>query len=118
MFFNKKESSSKVKNWIELQDLSQLNELKEHSFTQKIIIFKHSTRCSISNMALRVFENSFDFENENYKSYFLDLISFRNISNEIATQYQVTHQSPQVLVIENGVCIQNESHEDISEMKF
>jgi len=63
-----------------------------------VILFKHSTRCSISRMALKQFENEFDIENE-VEAYFLDLLEHRDISNEIASRYDVYHQSPQLLLI-------------------
>lgn len=119
MFFNKnKEENTSKNNWANLINLSQLDEINQLSHTQKVLIFKHSTRCSISNMALRMFEKSFDFTNENYKAYFLDLLNYRDISNTIANEYQVTHQSPQVLVIEKGKCVEHASHESIERLSF
>lgn len=102
-------------DWIQLTELSQLEEIKNNEVPS--IIFKHSTRCSISGIALRTFENSFDIEG--VKVYFLDLISFRSISNEIADKFDVFHQSPQALVIKNGTSIYDASHGDIDvqEMK-
>ncbi len=118
MFFNKKDTSTNSKNWINFIEISQIDEVKSESFIKKIIVFKHSSRCSISNMALRIFEKAVDFDDKNFKYYFLDLITYRNISNAIAVEFQITHQSPQVLVIENGICVQHASHEAISEMKL
>lgn len=119
MFYNKnKEENTPKNNWLPLTDLTQLEEINLISNSKKVLIFKHSTRCSISIMALRMFEKSFDFSNENYTIYFLDLLNYRDISNAIANEYQVTHQSPQLLVIEKGKCSQHESHESISDMKF
>lgn len=100
-------------NWIPLNSLSQLEEIKELSKTESVGIFKHSTRCGISRGVLRKFENSFDEELSNLKIYYLDLLSFREVSNEIETQFQVIHQSPQLLLIKNGETISHASHYDI-----
>ncbi len=104
--------SSKI-NWISLTDSIQLSEIIEESKQKPILIFKHSTRCSVSRMVLKQFENEFDLH-EKMDCYFLDLLEYRAISNEIATQFNVEHQSPQILVIKNGVCVYNASHESIN----
>jgi bacillithiol system protein YtxJ len=99
-------------SWIDLQQVEQLNEIERASFERTQVIFKHSTRCSISTMAKsrldkEAFPASADF-------YYLDLIAHRNISNEIADKFKVWHESPQVLVIKNGDCIYDESHMGIN----
>lgn len=100
------------KFWINLEDLGQLNEIIMTSEEKPVVIFKHSTRCSVSRMALKQFENEFNLEGK-MDAYYLDLIENRAISNEIASKFDVVHQSPQVLVIKNGKCIYNISHSDI-----
>ena len=104
-------NSSKM-SWTQLTDLGQLNEIINLSTTKPVIIFKHSTRCSISRMALKQFENEFDLE-EKVTPYFLDLLENRSISNEIATRFDVEHQSPQLILIKDGKAIYNVSHSDI-----
>lgn len=99
-------------NWNELTDLGQLNEIIFVSNEKPVAIFKHSTRCSVSRMALKQFENEFDLSDK-VTPYFLDLIAHRDISNAIADQFGVTHQSPQLIVIKNGKAIYNVSHSDI-----
>ncbi len=99
-------------NWIQLTDLVQLNEIQEVSNSKPTIIFKHSTTCSISRMALKNFEREY-IQNDKVEAYFLDLLNFRAISNEIATKFNVVHQSPQLLLIKNEKCIYNVSHSDI-----
>lgn len=106
-----KQNESKI-NWVELTDLSQLDEITTQSSEKIVAIFKHSTRCSISRMALKQFENEFDSA-EKVIPYFLDLIEYRGISNEIASRFGVTHQSPQLIVIKNGKAVYNASHSDI-----
>ena len=99
-------------NWNELTDLGQLNEIIAISNEKPVAIFKHSTRCSVSRMALKQFENEFD-SSDKVTPYFLDLIAHRDISNEIANRFGVTHQSPQLILIKEGKAIYNVSHSDI-----
>ena len=105
------ETNSKI-NWLQLTDISQLDEIEDASNSKLVVIFKNSTRCSISRMALRQFENEFEV-NENVLSYYLDLLNHRDISNEIASKFSVVHQSPQLLIISKEKCIYNASHSDI-----
>ena len=108
-------SSSSKLNWILLKDLGQLNEIITISHEKPVVIFKHSTRCSVSRMALKQFENEFDLASLDQKVllYFLDLLEYRGISNEIATRFNVIHQSPQLLLIQNGKSVYAVSHSDI-----
>ena len=99
-------------NWIHLTDEAQLEMIKQQSIDQPIVIFKHSTRCSISTMA----KNRLEREQTpgNIKFYYLDLLAHRNISNRIAELFGVHHESPQILLIRSGECIYDESHNGIS----
>jgi bacillithiol system protein YtxJ len=98
-------------NWHLLENPDQLNQLITESAEKNILIFKHSTRCNISRATLdRLERNWKDEEVPNLKPYFLDLISYRNISNAIADQFHVEHESPQVLIIRNGKSIYDNSH--------
>ena len=103
---------SKV-NWLPLEKMEQLEAMVKHSFEKPVLIFKHSTRCHISRMVLRQFENSFTLE-ESIKPYFLDLLEHRNLSNEMASRLDVQHQSPQMIVIKDGIAVYNASHESIN----
>ncbi|MBA5792293.1 bacillithiol system redox-active protein YtxJ [Flavobacterium sp. xlx-214] len=99
-------------NWKTLEHIDQIKVIKDASFSKLQLIFKHSTRCIISKMALKNFESDFNLE-DTIDAYYLDLIAHRNISNEIAETFQVQHQSPQILLIKNGGVVYNESHEGI-----
>jgi bacillithiol system protein YtxJ len=99
-------------NWAELTDIDQLESIKQESMQQPVVIFKHSTRCSISSMAKMRLERS-DMP-EDVKFYYLDLIRYRAISNKIAEIFDVYHESPQVLLIKNGECVYDESHNGIN----
>jgi bacillithiol system protein YtxJ len=103
-------SNSKI-NWIPLQDLGQLNEIINLSNENPVVIFKHSTRCSVSRMALKQFENEFDLDG--VATYYLDLLEHRDISNEIASRFGVYHQSPQLLLIKEGKSVYDVSHSEI-----
>jgi bacillithiol system protein YtxJ len=114
--FRSKEISKEPKKiipWNRLTSVDQLIEIEKESFHQSIAIFKHSTRCGTSSMALRQFERQFEIDNANVKLYFLDLLSFRDISNEIAIRFQVFHQSPQLIVLKDGNTIHHSSHHQI-----
>jgi bacillithiol system protein YtxJ len=100
-------------NWINLTSEEQINDIKAAKGYS--IIFKHSTRCSISMMAKRRFEldgNLFDASNT--PLYFLDLITYRNLSAKVAEIFNVHHESPQLLLIKDGECVLDQSHSSIS----
>jgi bacillithiol system protein YtxJ len=99
-------------HWIHLTDEEQLKQIISKSQIKAQVIFKHSTRCSISAVALQRLQkveqpSGIDF-------YFLDLIAYRSLSNKIAEVFKVHHESPQVLIVKDGVCVYDESHMGIS----
>ena len=98
-------------NWIDLNTIQQLADIKELSKTRPQIIFKHSTRCSISSMAKSRLERSKQPDAGDF--YFLDLLKHRSISDQIAADFAVSHQSPQILLIKNTECVYEESHSGI-----
>jgi bacillithiol system protein YtxJ len=110
------QTNSKI-NWRALTDLGQLNEIVNESTEKPVVIFKHSTRCSISRMALGQFEQEFDLEDK-VIPYYLDLLVHRDISNEIANRFGVYHQSPQLIVIKDGKAVYDRSHESIDAKKL
>jgi bacillithiol system protein YtxJ len=95
-------------NWHNLTTIEQLDLIQKASFSKPQVIFKHSTTCSISNMAFSRFERAEAPDRIDF--YYLDLLNFRAISKEIAEKFQVHHESPQVLLIKNGECTYDESH--------
>ncbi len=100
-------------NWKPLQSISELEIIEKNSHDKPIIIFKHSTRCSVSRIVLKQFEADYAIDPHKIDSYFLDLLNFRSVSTEIATRFLVEHQSPQILLIKNGKCLYHASHSDI-----
>jgi bacillithiol system protein YtxJ len=108
-------TNRRTMNWKELKALDQLEDIKKESTGRLIVIFKHSTRCNISRMTLDRLERQWsDKDLPDVTVFFLDLLQFREISNAIATQFNVDHQSPQVLVIANGKSVLDLSHFEIN----
>jgi len=98
-------------NWINLTQEEQLQQIKVNSKNKPQVIFKHSTRCSISSMAKNRLEKSTQPDEIDF--YFLDLIKYRPISNKIAEIFKIYHESPQILLIKNDECVYDESHSGI-----
>jgi len=113
-----KDNSSSGMDWNDLTDLKQLDEIIAESENTPVVIFKHSTRCSISRMALKGFERDYAIEIGEAKPYFLDLLEHRDISNEIALRFEVVHQSPQLILIKNGKAVYTTSHSDIDAIEL
>lgn len=111
--FFSKAPSEPVFEWNHLVSEDQLDELETISQEKPVLIFKHSTRCSISAMTLRRFERSAD-ESISFQPFFLDLIANRSVSNLIAEKYGVRHESPQAILLSNGKAIFDASHTGIS----
>jgi bacillithiol system protein YtxJ len=109
----KVEKVKKVVPWHRLNSLEQLKTIAEESKTKPVAIFKHSTRCGISRMVLNQFESSYNLDDTQLKLYFLDLLSNRDISDEVGFMFQVMHQSPQLIVVKNGNTVHQASHSSI-----
>ena len=107
---SKEVKEEKLLPWIPLNDMQQLNHIEEKSKTKTQVIFKHSTRCGISRMVINQFVDNYSLTEKDLDLYYLDLLDFRDVSNEVGYKFQVVHQSPQLLVIKNGVVVAHESH--------
>lgn len=101
-------------NWMPLADQDQLTDLIRISHTQDCLIFKHSTSCSISAISKHRLEAGWAIDEQKILPYYLDLLSYRDVSNAVATTFGVHHESPQVLLIRDGRCVYHTSHLDIS----
>lgn len=99
--------------WKNLSSISDLEDADKISFENDVLLFKHSTTCSISHMAKMRLESTWDLS-EKLIPFYLDLKTYRNVSDTIAEKYQVHHESPQVIIIRKGECIYDSSHLDIS----
>jgi bacillithiol system protein YtxJ len=101
--------------WTELNRKEQIEQIREESKTQPVLIFKHSTRCAISGMALNRLERNWKSEVvAPLKMYYLDLISHRAISQGVADFFEVEHESPQVLIVKEGNPVYVRSHQAIA----
>ncbi len=96
--------------WIDLKDEGQLADVLQKSYLNAVYIFKHSYRCSISTMA----KSRLDRSEVNSQILLLDVIESRAISIQIAEMLGIRHESPQLLVIQNGICTFSSSHTAIS----
>jgi len=103
----------KLLPWIQLTTLPQLEDIEEKSVIKTQVIFKHSTRCGISRMVINQFIEAYDV-NANLDLYYLDLLCHRDVSNEVGYKFQVMHESPQLLIIKNGVTVAHASHGGIN----
>ena len=121
-FFNKNSDGNKENSadipWITLNNTGQLEDILEKSKVKPQAIFKHSTTCGVSRMVLNMFNSSYALEPTQMDFYFLDLHALRAVSNEIETKFEVLHQSPQLLIIKNGVVVSHSSHGGISEISL
>jgi bacillithiol system protein YtxJ len=116
---NKSEGSTKKNiNWNPLTSVEQLNEVVQSVTDKPVLLFKHSTRCGISSMALNTFEREWSSDNELANIYMLDLLRHRDISSEIAEITGIMHQSPQVVVLKGTEVIYEASHSSIDARKI
>ncbi|MDG2194596.1 MAG: bacillithiol system redox-active protein YtxJ [Polaribacter sp.] len=99
--------------WIPLVSMSQIEEIRKRSKSEVVLLFKHSTRCGISRNVLKQFESSFKEEEKSFKAYYLDLLTYRDVSDEVAATFQVVHQSPQIIFIKEGLVLTHASHYEI-----
>lgn len=96
-----------------LNDVKLLDEVDEISKTKPVVLFKHSTRCSISRFALKRFDAEFNYTDDQIDWYLLDLLNHRDISTEMANRYKIEHQSPQIIVVRNGKAVFSSTHDRI-----
>jgi len=115
LFGSSEPKEEKVLPWIALNSIEQLNEIEERSKGKTQFIFKHSTRCGISRMVMNQFVAAYDLD-ANADLYYLDLLNYRDVSNEVGYKFQVMHESPQLLVIKNGVVVAHASHGAINDI--
>ncbi|MDA9817215.1 bacillithiol system redox-active protein YtxJ [bacterium] len=94
--------------WESLDDLSILSQINSSPESQ--IIFKHSPRCGISSMALRRFEKSDLYKSGNFNFWLLNVLENRELSNSLASEFNVRHESPQVMVFHDKNLVHHASH--------
>jgi bacillithiol system protein YtxJ len=113
MFGKSEDKPTSKLDWNYLESMGDLDKAAKLSHQKTVVLFKHSTRCSISRFVLKQFENTYDIPADKMEIYFLDLIEYRPISAEIAERFGVTHQSPQMIVLKDEKAVYDSSHESI-----
>lgn len=106
----------KILPWIPLVALEQLDDIEQKSKDKLQAVFKHSTRCGISKMVMKQFIAAYQFTDNQLDLYYLDLLNYRAVSNAVANRFQIMHESPQLLVIKNGVVVAHASHGAINNL--
>lgn len=99
--------------WRILNAVDQIDTVISASHTSPVAIFKHSTRCSISSMAQSRLERDWEKRFGDIPIYHLDLIAHRDVSNAVAERFGVEHQSPQLIIIQDGEVVFDASHSAI-----
>lgn len=97
-------------SWRKISSTEEVQGIIENSTKLPQVIFKHSTRCSISSLAYQRLEEGVS----GIDCYLVDVISSRDVSNFIAQKFEIIHQSPQLLIIHDGKCKFDTSHLGIS----
>ena len=108
--------AEKMLPWIPLNDLKQIDYIKQKSSIKTQVIFKHSTRCGISSMVQRQFIEDYNFSEKELDLYYLDILNYRQISDEVGYAFQLIHESPQLLVIKNDELVAHASHGQINQV--
>lgn len=116
LFGSSEPKEEKLLPWIPLNDVQQLKLIQDKSKSKTQIIFKHSTRCGISRMVINQFVDAYNFTEKDIDLYYLDLLSYRDVSNEVGYTFQVIHQSPQLIVLKNGIVAAHASHSAINDI--
>ena len=108
-----------MKEWNHITSIEEVKELVKQSSSKPQILFKDSTRCGISAHAKsRISEGYSDFISGKSDFNYLDLLRYRSVSNFIAEYFDITHQSPQIIVLKNGEVVHVASHQAISPQKI
>lgn len=100
--------------WNSIESQEDIDRAVEESHQHKVAIFKHSTRCFISKTVLKNFEREIADSDKDIAYFIIDILSHRELSNEIAERFCIEHQSPQLIILENGLSVNDASHQSIS----
>ena len=101
-------------NWKHLTSIVDLDTAIASSENGTVVLFKHSTRCSISRMALKMIESDWDDSLEGVEAYFLNLLDHIDISAAISEKLGIEHQSPQMLILQSGTSVFHANHSSIN----
>lgn len=100
-------------SWILLERQAQLDDLIERSYSTPCLIFKHSTKCFISDVALARFERNWNLNNKQVFPYFLDVMAINHMSVKVSEVFEENHETPQILLINKGECVLEATDMDI-----
>lgn len=100
-------------NWIPLKSIDQLMDIVKTTHDKPILLFKHSTRCSISAMAKSSLERNWSTGADLCDTYLLDLLAHRDVSDKISEITGLRHESPQAIVLKGDEIIYDDSHSGI-----
>ena len=115
---SKEPKVEKILPWIPLNDIQQIQDIIKKSNVKTQAIFKHSTRCGISRMVMNQFIDLYNLTEDDLDLYYLDLLSYRAISDEVGVTFMVMHESPQLIVIKNGKAVMHASHGAINNISL
>lgn len=93
--------------------LITIDEIIRHSHERAVLIFKHSPRCGVSSMVHWRLQQSELFNTLPLRLVKIDVIHSRDLSSEIARYFGVIHESPQALLVIDGICTYHRSHMQI-----
>jgi len=100
-------------DWHPLETEAHLQEAILLSNNGPVILFKHSTRCSISAGAWRRME---EIDTKVYTIFWVDVIADRPVSNAIAQRFGIRHESPQAILIQDGEVVWARSHYQVGQL--
>ncbi len=112
VFGGAEESTSN--SWKTIESEEEFYRAIDSSNEKPVVIFKHSTRCGISSAAKRRLSSEFHLIKDDIDFYYLDLIKYRAVSNLIADNLSVMHQSPQIILVKNKKAVIQSAHEGVS----
>lgn len=110
----RKKTDNYPKGWNDITDDAIINQIYAASDTQPQLILKHSTRCSISQLALNRLVEKTEELSSKMKLHYLDLLKYRNLSNLIEQRTGILHESPQVIIISKGKVSYSSTHHAIT----
>jgi bacillithiol system protein YtxJ len=95
----------------QLQSIEDLNQFVQQS--GKLLLFKHSTTCPISAKAYEEFKAY--MKASDTSAAIVHVIEDRPVSNHIADEFGIKHESPQIFMLEGGEVKWNTSHWKITQ---
>jgi bacillithiol system protein YtxJ len=93
-----------------LESPEQLDALLEQSHQAPVLIFKHSSTCPVSAGAFAELRSFLDACEAPCRVGVVVVQTARGVSNAIAANLAVPHESPQALLVRDGVVTWSASH--------